>query len=112
LDENFGGTITTAGVWPYSSYSGDANGIGTITGTGPTIHFIGDGRFLDESVSVIMGNATVQNALSRYHGNIFRNPGRQQQRWVHSRLHGQRQLHNCFGHWSRPGDGQLHRRHK
>jgi hypothetical protein len=55
LDENFGGTITTAGTWPYSSYAGDTNDIGTIRGTGPTIHYIGDGSFMDESVSVNHG---------------------------------------------------------
>jgi hypothetical protein len=65
LDENFGGTITSAGVWPYSSYTVDANGVGTVTGTGsPTIHVVADGRFMDESVSVIMGDTTVQNATT------------------------------------------------
>jgi putative Ig domain-containing protein len=64
LDENFGGTITTAATWPYTSYAGDANDIGTFTGTGPTIHYIGDGSFMDESVSVIMGDGTVQNATT------------------------------------------------
>ena len=64
LDENFGGTITTAATWPYTSYVGDVNDIGTFKGTGPTIHFIGDGRFLDESVSVIVGDAIVQNATT------------------------------------------------
>jgi putative Ig domain-containing protein len=64
LDENFGGTITSAGPWPYSSYTIDANGVGTITGTGPKIHFVADGRFMDESVSVIMGDTSVQNATT------------------------------------------------
>jgi hypothetical protein len=64
LDENFGGTITTAGTWPHSSYAGDTNDIGTIRGTGPTIHYIGDGSFMDESVSVIMGDAIVQNTTT------------------------------------------------
>ena len=64
LDENFGGTITTAATWPYTSYAGDVNDIGTFKGTGPTIHFIGDGSFLDESVSVIMGDGIVQNATT------------------------------------------------
>ena len=64
LDENFGGTITTAATWPYSTYKGDTNDVGTINGTGPTIHFIGDGSFMDESVSVIMGDAIVQNATT------------------------------------------------
>jgi Putative Ig domain len=64
LDENFGGTITTAATWPYSSYVGDTNDIGIIKGTGPTIHYIGDGSFMDESVSVIVGDATVQNATT------------------------------------------------
>jgi hypothetical protein len=64
LDKNFGGAITSAGTWPYSAYTIDANGIGTITGTGPTIHFVGDGGFMDESVSVIMGDSSVQNATT------------------------------------------------
>ena len=40
LDENFGGTITAAGTWPYTAYAYDGNGVGTLTGTGPTIHFV------------------------------------------------------------------------
>jgi hypothetical protein len=60
LDENFGGTITS-GAWPYTSYTIDVNGVGTITGTGPKIHFVADGRFMDESVSVITGDTNVQN---------------------------------------------------
>ena len=64
LDENFGGTITTAATWPYSTYAGDTNDVGTIDGTGPTIHFIGDGSFMDESISVIMGDAIVQNTTT------------------------------------------------
>jgi len=64
LDENFGGTITTAATWPYTSYAGDVNDVGTFKGTGPTIHFIGGGSFMDESVSVIMGDGIVQNATT------------------------------------------------
>jgi hypothetical protein len=64
LDENFGGTITTAATLPYSSYTIDANGVGTFTGTGSTIHFLGDGRFMDESVSVVMGDTNVQNTTT------------------------------------------------
>jgi large repetitive protein len=66
MDENFGGTITSAasGNWPYSAYTTDANGVGTITGTGSTIHFLADGRYMDESVSVITGDANVQNATT------------------------------------------------
>jgi hypothetical protein len=64
LDENFGGTITS-GPWPYNAYTIDANSVGTITGTGsPTIHFAGDGRFMDESVSVIMGDTNAQNTTT------------------------------------------------
>src|SRR6266481_812499 len=69
LDENFGGTITSAGVSPYTSYAIDANGVGTVSGTGPTIHAVADGRFMDESVSVIMGDTTPQNSTS------FESPG-------------------------------------
>ena len=69
LDENFGGTITSAGAWPYSAYSIDANGIGTITGAGPTIHVVADGGFMDESVSVIMGDSSAQNSTT------FESPG-------------------------------------
>jgi len=62
LDENSGGTITSATTWPYSTYTIDANGVGTVTGTGsPTIHVVGDGRFMDESVNVITGDTSVQN---------------------------------------------------
>src|SRR4029077_2367060 len=64
LDENFGGTITSVGAWPYSAYATDANGVGTITGTGSTIHFLADGRYMDESVSVITGDANIQNATT------------------------------------------------
>jgi hypothetical protein len=69
LDENFGGTVTSGGAWPYTSYAIDANGVGTVTGTGPTIHAVADGRFMDESVSVIMGDTTPQNSTS------FESPG-------------------------------------
>jgi putative Ig domain-containing protein len=69
LDENFGGTIKSAVAWPYSSYAIDANGVGTITCTvacpvpaPPIIHVVADGRFMDESVSVITGDTNVQNA--------------------------------------------------
>ena len=62
LDENSGGTITSAAAWPYTTYTIDANGVGTVTGTGsPTIHVVADGRFMDESVSVITGDTSVQN---------------------------------------------------
>jgi Putative Ig domain len=61
LDENSGGIITTAGVWPYTAYTIDANGVGTITGSGSTIHIVADGTFIDESVSVITGDGTIQN---------------------------------------------------
>jgi hypothetical protein len=62
LDENSGGTITSAAAWPYNSYTIDVNGVGTVTGTGsPTIHFVADGRFMDESVHVITGDTNVQN---------------------------------------------------
>jgi Putative Ig domain len=64
VDENFGGTITSAGTWPYSAYTTDASGVGTITGTGSSIHFLADGRYMDESVSVITGDANVQNATT------------------------------------------------
>jgi hypothetical protein len=63
LDENFGGTITS-GAWPYATYTIDVNGVGTITGTGPKIHFVSDGRFMDESVSVITGDTNVQNTTA------------------------------------------------
>ncbi len=69
LDENFGGTITSGGALPYTSYTIDANGVGTFTGTRPTIHFIVDGRFMDESGSVIIGDTNVQNTTS------FESPG-------------------------------------
>jgi hypothetical protein len=69
LDENFGGTITSAGTWPYTAYADDANGVGTLTGTGPTIHFVQDGQFMDESASVITGDINIQNTTT------IENPG-------------------------------------
>ena len=69
VDENAGGTITTQGTWPYTAYAVDANGVGTITGSGQkTIHFIIDtnGIFytLDESTQVQEGSMKKQNALN------------------------------------------------
>lgn len=69
LDENFGGTITLSGVWPYSSYTVDANGVGTFTGAAgtPAIHFVIHGdtfETLDESVSVQTGEIRTQNATT------------------------------------------------
>jgi large repetitive protein len=69
VDKNAGGTITTQGTWPYTSYTVDSNGVGTITGTGQkTIHFIIDnsGTFgiLDESGQVQEGTMRQQNSVS------------------------------------------------
>ena len=69
VDENSGGVITTQGTWPYTAYTVDANGVGTITGTGQkTIHFIIDTNdifyTLDESTQVQEGSMKKQNALS------------------------------------------------
>ena len=69
VDENSGGTITTQGTWPYTAYTVDGNGVGTITGTGQkTIHFIIDtnGNFytLDESTQVQEGSMKNQNSVS------------------------------------------------
>jgi N-acetylneuraminic acid mutarotase len=71
LDQNAGGTITLAGAWPYTSYTVDSNGVGTITGTGSPVHFIitGSGsdftmQTLDESVSVLTGSFRAQNATT------------------------------------------------
>jgi hypothetical protein len=68
VDENSGGTVTTQGTWPYTAYTVDANGVGTITGTGQkTIHFIIDTNdilyTLDESTQVQEGSMKKQNAL-------------------------------------------------
>lgn len=73
LDQNAGGTITLQGAWPYSSYSVDSNGVGTITGTGsPTVHFVASGgggngftfQTLDESAVVQVGTFRQQNSVS------------------------------------------------
>jgi hypothetical protein len=69
VDENSGGTITTQGAWPYTAYTVDANGVGTITGSGQkTIHFVVDtnGTFytLDESTQVQEGSMRNQNSVS------------------------------------------------
>jgi Putative Ig domain len=72
IDENAAGTITLAGTWPYSDYSVDADGVGTITGTGSTLHFIitgsggsGDTMYvLDESAAVNVGSFRAQNGLT------------------------------------------------
>jgi hypothetical protein len=69
VDENSGGTITTQGTWPYTAYTVDPNGVGTITGSGQKIiHFIIDTNdifyTLDESTQVQEGSMKKQNALS------------------------------------------------
>ena len=69
VDENSAGAITTQGTWPYTSYTVDGNGVGTITGTGQkTIHFIIDTNenfyTLDESTQVQEGSMKNQNAFS------------------------------------------------
>jgi len=69
VDENSGGTVTTQGTWPYTAYTVDGNGVGTITGTGQkTIHFIIDTNdtlyTLDESTQVQEGSMKKQNALN------------------------------------------------
>jgi Putative Ig domain len=75
LDENSAGMITSAAAWPYSNYTVDANGVGTIcigpcsAPTPPIIHFVSGVGFMDESVTVITGDANVQNATN------IENPG-------------------------------------
>jgi 6-phosphogluconolactonase (cycloisomerase 2 family) len=72
LDQNAGGTITLAGAWPYTSYTVDSNGVGTVTGTGSPVHFIISGSggngftvlTVDESVSVLTGSLRSQNATT------------------------------------------------
>jgi hypothetical protein len=72
LDENAAGSITSAGTWPYTSYTIDSNGMGTITGTGSTVHFVATGSggngftfaSLDESTEVQAGSFRQQNATS------------------------------------------------
>lgn len=72
LDENAAGSITSAGAWPYTSYTIDANGQGTFTGTGSTVHFVATGSgsngftygTLDESAEVLAGSFRQQNATS------------------------------------------------
>lgn len=67
IDENAGGTITSQGAWPYTAFTIDTNGTGTITGAGQkTIHFIvGDVLYtLDESTLVKTGSMNMQNATA------------------------------------------------
>ena len=73
LDQNAGGAITLAGAWPYSSYTVDSNGVGTITGTGSSpVHFVASGsgkngftmQTLDESATVEVGTFRLQNSTS------------------------------------------------
>jgi hypothetical protein len=72
LDENSAGSITSAGAWPYSSYTIDSNGMGTMTGSGYTVHFVATGSggngftfdTLDESMEVQVGSFRQQNATS------------------------------------------------
>jgi hypothetical protein len=66
-DQNAGGTIKTAAAWSYTSYTVDTNGVGTITGTGPIVHFIIAGdtlQTLDESPQVLIGTIRQQNATT------------------------------------------------
>jgi len=72
VDQNSGGTITSSGTWPYNAYTVDANGVGTITGTGATIHFVVAGdtlETLDESTGVMTGSLRPQNATTIQHAN-------------------------------------------
>lgn len=71
LDENAAGTVTLEGTWPYTSYTVDSNGVGTIIGTGPTVHFVATGsgpgftmNTLDESTEVLFGSFRAQNGTS------------------------------------------------
>lgn len=72
LDENAAGSITSAGTWPYTSYTIDANGAGTFTGTGSTVYFVASGSggngftfsTVDESTEVQVGSFRQQNATS------------------------------------------------
>lgn len=72
LDQNDAGTVTLEGTWPYTSYTVDSNGVGTITGTGSPMHFIATGSggngftfyTVDESSEVQGGTFREQNATS------------------------------------------------
>jgi hypothetical protein len=67
VDENAGGTLIMEGALPYSSFTVDADGVGTFTGPGQkTIHFILGNQLytLDESTQVRTGSLNAQNALS------------------------------------------------
>lgn len=70
IDQNAAGTITSQGTWPFTSYSVDGAGVGTLTGTGQKpIHVIlGGSQFwtLDESTQVRTGNFYTQNATTIY----------------------------------------------
>jgi hypothetical protein len=72
LDQNAAGSVTLEGAWPYASYTVDSSGVGTITGTGSTVHFVATGSggngftfyTLDESTEVQAGTFRKQNATS------------------------------------------------
>jgi len=67
-DQNAAGTITANASWPYTAYTVDANGVGTLTGSGQTaIHFIynnGGLYTLDESSEVRTGTFDQQNSVT------------------------------------------------
>jgi hypothetical protein len=67
-DQNSAGTITTSGTWPYTAYTVDSYGVGTLTGSGqPTIHFAysANGAYLlDESAQVGTGSFDEQNSAT------------------------------------------------
>ena len=72
-DQNAAGTITANAAWPYTAYSIDTNGVGTLTGSGQaTIHFVynnGGLYTLDESSEVQTGTFDQQNSVT------IENPG-------------------------------------
>jgi hypothetical protein len=65
-DQNSAGTITTSGTWPYTAYTVDSYGVGTLTGSGqPTVHFAyseNGAYLLDESAQVRTGTFDQQNS--------------------------------------------------
>lgn len=72
-DQNAAGTITANAAWPYTAYTVDTNGVGTLTGSGQnTIHFVytnGGLYTLDESSEVRTGTFDQQNSVT------IENPG-------------------------------------
>ena len=75
IDQNAAGTLTTKAAWGYTSYSVDANGVGTLSGAGQhDIHVVlGSNGFqtMDESAQVRTGRFIQQNTTALAAGGVL-----------------------------------------